>query len=739
MELPEFGEAYRFSPISNKDWSDKTWEEVWNACLKNDCICFGYGWALENLEEVDLEDLQSASDQKYIRTFLKIRPNDLIIANRGTNQVLAVGVVKDPPYTPQPAFAKQFDRSRQPHNFTWNHVLNVRWLPDSAGKLPDKNGIKWTDTLSPITSAINQLPGYLRKLSKPLGTNFPTGKTKDVGYDHTDTPPWESDLDLENILVAKIEHCPWRWRRTPTPADQAYLRQNAKMSFVRANGDLHESRNFDPDAAEDGYKYFFMHTRGVVRQRFKNGRGLVFWLSTNKEVVGLSAWCELAEPGGSFEPDFDNGKDRKAVGLKGNWQFNLRCPDDPEHCWCEFAVPVPVDNPIFKKAVLGEKDARRANYFKLTPLHAAETLLDSALKLQDEAITNSTGEDRLRAEQAWDVIDWVSTHIGEMGGYEGSDMSRSSSELLMDQVRNQLFERSTHAVILQGPAGTGKTWMTKKIASQYREDGGLVRSTQFHPAYTYEDFIEGLRPQVDEQTKQLKYVVQDGVFKKLCSEARQQPDKDHLFIIDEINRGNIAKIFGEVMQCIEYRNDEGEPEPENQVLLPYSQEPLVIPSNVHILATMNTSDRSIAMLDIALRRRFSFVTVSPDPEHVRGTKISYGGETAELGELLTALNAFLEKSFGNDRLIGHSYLMSPDEVDGEGLFDWTRRVWFFQIVPLLQEYFFDDERQLEPLLCPEFATADGQWRVFSTQEVDDEEFVAGLARIASSIEPNEDE
>lgn len=213
----------------------------------------------------------------------------------------------------------------------------------------------------------------------------------------------------------------------------------------------------------------------------------------------------------------------------------------------------------------------------------------------------------------------------------------------------------------------------------------------FHPAFSYEEFVEGLRPTADGRG----LIVRDGVFKRVCEAARNDPDNRYVLLIDEINRADTARTFGELITLIEddKRAEPGVPA-RYEVSLPYSDPPanrFSVPENVHIIGTMNTADRSIALMDIALRRRFTFVEVPPVTEHL-GTV-----DGLSLGKLLNVLNALVTAELDRDHAIGHAYLTAEGALTVRDL----RHRWRHKIVPLLQEYFYADEDRLQSLLGEE--------------------------------------
>ena len=264
--------------------------------------------------------------------------------------------------------------------------------------------------------------------------------------------------------------------------------------------------------------------------------------------------------------------------------------------------------------------------------------------------------------------------------------------------------------ILYGPPGTGKTYNTifysvgiiekdksvfkgnnndENIFKKFKEckNKNLIKFITFHQSYGYEDFIEGIRPDLDNESKDLKYIIHSGIFKDMCNKAKNDKENNYVLIIDEINRGNISKIFGELISLIEPSKREGESE-ELEVILPYSKENLTIPKNLYIIGTMNTADRSIALLDIALRRRFNFIEIMPQYDILKNEKI----ENIELDLLLSTINERIEFLLDREHIIGHSYFLNINT------FEDLIQVFRNSIIPLLQEYFYDDFEKIKSVL-----------------------------------------
>jgi 5-methylcytosine-specific restriction protein B len=228
----------------------------------------------------------------------------------------------------------------------------------------------------------------------------------------------------------------------------------------------------------------------------------------------------------------------------------------------------------------------------------------------------------------------------------------------------------------------------------------------FHQSYGYEEFVEGLRPVLDGDTAtgEIQYEIRAGAFKDLCRKARSAPDQQFAMVIDEINRGNISKIFGELITLIEADKREGAVNAVS-VTLPYSGESFSVPANVDIIGTMNTADRSLALLDTALRRRFEFVPVMPDARDepgapLGGLRVSLGEQVIDVPRILDAINQRVEVLYDRDHCIGHAYFSALAQVpDGDERFVALQQVFSTRIFPLLEEYFFEDWQKIRLVLA----------------------------------------
>lgn len=259
-------------------------------------------------------------------------------------------------------------------------------------------------------------------------------------------------------------------------------------------------------------------------------------------------------------------------------------------------------------------------------------------------------------------------------------MTENKYEAIVNLLRNK------KNIIFQGAPGVGKTFAAVRLA--WTMMGGKnedrIAFVQFHQNYSYEDFVMGYKPVKD------GFELKEGLFYQFCKKSERQPDKEFFFIIDEINRGNMSKIFGELLMLIEkdYRGKE--------IALSYNGESFSVPENLYIIGMMNTADRSLAMIDYALRRRFSFIDMEPAFDSDGFTKYQKQLSNEKLDSLIKRvkeLNTEIagDKSLGKSFCIGHSYFCGQDNCTDE----WLRSIVEYDIIPTLSEYWFDDDGKKE--------------------------------------------
>jgi len=275
-------------------------------------------------------------------------------------------------------------------------------------------------------------------------------------------------------------------------------------------------------------------------------------------------------------------------------------------------------------------------------------------------------------------------------------------------VDNQAVQIEPLNLIIYGPPGTGKTYrLQQTYIPRYSDtDGNRFEFITFHQSYAYEDFVEGIRPEANNDGD-VTYNVRPGVLRRICDRARNDPGHRYPLFIDEINRGNVAKIFGELITLVEGDkrlsfDSKGNKIKGLEVTLPYSGLLFGVPTNLDLIGTMNTADRSIALLDTALRRRFRFEELMPNPRLIEGQGSGIipddeGGEI-DLRQLLEALNVRLTYLLNREHTLGHAYFTKVRN------FTDLRSVLTKAIMPLLQEYFYDDWRQIRLVFADQSVT-----------------------------------
>lgn len=296
----------------------------------------------------------------------------------------------------------------------------------------------------------------------------------------------------------------------------------------------------------------------------------------------------------------------------------------------------------------------------------------------------------------------ITSEIGELerwiGGGSGDDDAEIISETValapassqleqdtllpkawLDQVIDMLQEK--RQIVLYGPPGTGKTYLAQALAEHFSNQGGTSELVQFHPSYAYEDFFEGYRP-APAIGGGVEFEIKPGPLRRIAGEAAKERSSPHILIIDEINRANLAKVFGELYFLLEYRD--------RVITLQYSDEEFALPENLYVIGTMNTADRSIALVDAAMRRRFYFVELAPTVEPISnllGNWLTSKGLDEKPSRLLAELN---ERIGDPDAAIGPSFLMTEAIKDPGRL----ERIWDHAIMPLLEERFYGTGQDL---------------------------------------------
>ena len=391
--------------------------------------------------------------------------------------------------------------------------------------------------------------------------------------------------------------------------------------------------------------------------------------------------------------------------------FNSRIPDPPTfpvkgvgtrlRLFAALTMALdPLKYPPFMITIF--KNAYERTGYPMPPKEADEaTLYKYALEFLDSLVERAKvrGFDRpcnrLEAQSLVWSYQWAKKRFGprnqgapvEIVEEEPPSVSPSQSPSLDELAAELMFEveflervekllEDKRQVIFQGPPGTGKTYTAKKLAACLAGSEERVRLVQFHPSYAYEDFVQGYRPKLIDG--QPGFELKDGPLLDMAKMARRDPEQKHFLVIDEINRGNLAKVFGEMYFLLEYRDE--------QMQLQYSEsgETFAMPPNLYIIGTMNTADRSIALVDLALRRRFYFVVFHPDKDPVKGLlrgwlKANNPGMAWAAGIVDRANELLADR----DAAIGPSYLMK-EGLDEEK----ARMIWEHNVLPYVEEHLY---------------------------------------------------
>ena len=442
-----------------------------------------------------------------------------------------------------------------------------------------------------------------------------------------------------------------------------------------------------------------------------------------------------------------NPRQRELLGVDGPWNFAawLDGIEDAErramrHAILYFLFPDDLERIVsvrHKRQIVENLKARLPQELVPRSRNPSAGILDRALRELRKDLEREYGRE----------IDYYSSPLKELELWgEGSAPSTgqqvdaqvppSPGERREPSPRLEPVSRQPLNTILYGPPGTGKTYATvrrcvkicdgaakrsdKAIRERYHAltNAGRIEFITFHQSYGYEEFVEGLRPETvpaeaEKDTRPahraggdarrsessaagagaangpgFRLVPTPGVLKRIAERARQTPREAHVLVIDEINRANVSKVMGELITLLE-EDKRKDAKNELTVTLPHSDERFTLPSNLHILGTMNTADRSIALLDTALRRRFEFQELAPDPDALQDAKKATG---IDLPKVLRVMNDRLEWIIDRDHLIGHAWLMKArtrDDVD---------RIMRRKIIPLIAEYFYDDWEKVHAVL-----------------------------------------
>lgn len=404
--------------------------------------------------------------------------------------------------------------------------------------------------------------------------------------------------------------------------------------------------------------------------------------------TGMNYWFIVANPAIWSIADKPIGSEEFYTHLNEN--------GNQRKVYKNFLTAIPGDKVIFYEAspvkqaiALGEITVNDGNELHFHKTGALDKPVDYSVMANTpelsgmEFLATRNGSVFRLSESEYDKIIELSRVVEEENEFESYTKQDFLKDVFMDEtVYNRLVDilRIKKNLILKGAPGVGKTYAAKRLAFSIMGETNTERVcfVQFHQSYSYEDFVMGYRPNDNGG-----FVLRSGIFYKFCKKAEMDPGHDYYFIIDEINRGNLSKIFGELFMLIEADKREEE------IQLAYREEAFAVPKNLYIIGMLNTADRSLAMIDYALRRRFSFVEMEPAIDKL--VKVKGIAPETKLGKLLNEVKNLnedikVDPSLGSGFRIGHSYFCNDEAVTDSNL----SNIVEYEIVPMLEEYWFDN-------------------------------------------------
>lgn len=575
----------------------------WDECLKGNFVCVGWdkvGDLMEFESKDELKELmrttwnytasKASTKANELWTLRELEKGDIVVANRGISQVLAVGEVLDTGY--------EFRNSRK----EFKHTLAVKWNTSFAKEIPPQKSWAFT-TVSKVAPSLYDFI-IKGKINPP--------------------PPPVADpmfIELEDALLTRgqvLMHGPPGTGKTYQARRMSvwWLLKQSGLTEMKISEILNDKDKFQ--ATENS----LTRARASSKTWYIVANPQVWsWsqLKTEQKITyrfgRLQRNYPLVQPG-DLVIGYLSGPSKQIVTLARVSQGLQKSPDGTQSVELEYVRDV----------------ANGLTYAEL---------------LSDPILANS---EPLRFRNQGTLF--------------------ALTEMEADHLLGLLLERDP---------------TIEPFLGEEDSIGQLTRVT-FHPSYSYEDFIEGFRPVKSNSSDGLQLRLEDGLFKRVCRQAQLHPDQRFVVIIDEINRANVAKVFGELITLIEL-DKRG-----LVVTLSQSKESFHVPANVYIIGTMNTSDRSIRLLDAAFRRRFAFLEMMPDTELFSGIRI---GQLA-VDDFLQELNRRISQRFGREKQIGHSFFIDGVEPIGDA--ETFAKRFRREVLPLLQEYCFDDYAALASLI-----------------------------------------
>lgn len=623
----------------------------WSECLDGGYICVGWDDVGDLTQFPSKETFRASFAGAYpyngnaaqvsrkaneLWTLRELQPGDLVIANKGTAEVLGIGTVTDEGYR------WREDREK------YRHTVTVDWDTSCAGPLDPPVKAWATTTVKPVPLTL-----YQQITGSNAGTDGGSTADADVVQD-------ELLLRLDDVLRRK---------------------KQVILYGPPGTGKTYHARRFAAwwlaGGTSDAESWKALRSRDSVEQTLD---------AYSSPGTGDRVWFMVANPERwSWKQMFEEGGVDYAYGqLKRNF-----------------------------------RDAQAGDLVVGYQTAPDKRVVALARVVNDFVTEENADESKL----------WLAPVLAVRNGPTWDDLAGhpllSNSEPVKMNANGSMFRLTDEEATALLTLVAERDQRVDPTRVRENDLTGWFTQVTFHPSYTYEDFVEGYRP-IPSADNTLQLALRDGIFKRLCGTAAADPDNDYLLLIDEINRGNVPRIFGELITLLEAdkRNV--------AVTLPQSGDQFFVPENVHVIGTMNTADRSIHLLDVALRRRFAFVELLPDADVLAGAAIG----PLSLDVFLSELNSRVMARAGRERQVGHAVLIG---ADGQPITTPTEFALAFrhEILPLLQEYVYEDYRDLARILGTDVIDEEAQvprWDVVD----DPEALVAALAQeFDTKPDPNE--
>lgn len=658
----------------------------------------------------------------------------------GVREVLALG----------PVHPGQWALTRRDVQLAWLIQFGRHWLDQSPGDRARLLSDPWA--FRELTDPMTDLGTENQRLAL-LHLTFPETFEAIVAPDHkrdivsrfSSVPGVETDIDrrlleLRAALTTEGERLDWyadplryRWSK-PTS------KWNSLLAWTRK---VHETASLRQD--ERPYKLALAQRLAAVRDALLSGTpdwaAQLRQVMTDSKVNNLTRWQDHLP----LCAWVDGNPTEARAAFTVLWD-SRQAPLESLAAFLDLMPPEAIGAAVGVRVNIGSfllmaRDAVNLPPVKITPLRDAWKLAgwgpdkdlpaarvyERALVLFEELVRSSAGwpaplNDPLDAQGVLWVItnlsekpqSWTADEWDDLRRYRGEEVTTTpepmppvgeevvddpaesvdhladaATDLLVDRAfldEMELLLEDKKQIVLYGPPGTGKTYLARRLARALAAgEEHRVRLVQFHPAMSYEDFIEGLRPRVL-PNGQVTYEVTPGPLMLAAEAARAESGARHVLVIDEINRANLAKVLGELLFLLEYRDEAAQ-------LMYRPKEAFTLPDNLLIIATMNTADRSVALVDAAMRRRFHFVPFFPHDGAMRGLLdrwLRAKGGRVSIARFLDAVNVELRKHVGEHLLIGPSHFMKTDLSDPS-----LRRIWTYNVFPLIEEQLWGQQAEVE--------------------------------------------